>query len=647
MASDFGFLPVKSGKFYFISYNTEDSARIIPIVRIMHDSGVPFWYDYGLEYGREWETQIAMHIEECEAVLMFVTQALFQKEKSYVRKEYEEAVIYKKKIIPVFLDKIDPATLPKHSIGFYLDLNRLHGVSCAGDSVQSIAQRAAWALGMQIDSTTAVHSVKRERTVTQTKAEPAAAPVRAVTPAPAPAPQPKRTTEPDADVQRILQRMESNPNTDVRQEISRVMGESRPTATAARSSASADYSARARVSAKVLRQSQPVFKDEHEDEFEPERKNIVRPVLIMLCVVAAIAVIVFIANVFNGISMNSCTNDDTVSSEASGGEVSSEAEEERTIEQDGITYRIEDGNAAVIDCDYNKTEAVILAEIDGAEVTAIEAYAFNGKLNLTSITIPDSVTSIGDKAFNYCGGLTSINIPASVTHIGFAVFWNCYSLTRIDVDAGNTNYRSLGGSLFSYNFEELICVPSGIDGKYEIPDGVKVIGNVAFGTCDFTNIIIPDSVTYINEGAFERCENLTSITIPDSVTTIGSYAFCWCNRLESVTIPDSVTDMGESVFYNCDSLKNVIVPKSIKTINKEMFWSCDWLSDISLPNGILSIGDKAFSYCIRLKNITIPDSVTKIDDYTFAFCTITVYAPHPPEYYGYTPDDGVTWVVTD
>lgn len=152
MATDFGFLPVKDGKFYFISYNTEDSARVAQIVRYMHERGVPFWYDYGLEYGKEWETQIASHIAECEAVLMFVTNGLFFKEKSFVRKEYDEAMIYGKRIIPVFLDYIDASSLPKYSVGFYVDLDRLHNVSYEnGCSVQEIAKRTILALESKAD----------------------------------------------------------------------------------------------------------------------------------------------------------------------------------------------------------------------------------------------------------------------------------------------------------------------------------------------------------------------------------------------------------------------------------------------------------------------------------------------------------------
>lgn len=41
---------------------------------------------------------------------------------------------------------------------------------------------------------------------------------------------------------------------------------------------------------------------------------------------------------------------------------------------------------------------------------------------------------------------------------------------------------------------------------------------------DVTEIVIPDGVTEIGEGAFGFCESLTSITISNSVTEIVAYS---------------------------------------------------------------------------------------------------------------------------
>ncbi len=74
--------------------------------------------------------------------------------------------------------------------------------------------------------------------------------------------------------------------------------------------------------------------------------------------------------------------------------------------------------------------------------------------NLTSITIPNSVTSIGEFTFYDCTNLISVTIPNSVTSIGDDVFRNCTNLTSVT-----------------------------------IPNSVTSIGNKAFSGCDIPKII--------------------------------------------------------------------------------------------------------------------------------------------------------------
>ena len=67
-------------------------------------------------------------------------------------------------------------------------------------------------------------------------------------------------------------------------------------------------------------------------------------------------------------------------------------------------------------------------------VTSIGWSAFDGCTGLTSITIPDSVTSIETYAFSGCAGLTSITIPDSVTSIAWWAFDGCKDLVITTVE---------------------------------------------------------------------------------------------------------------------------------------------------------------------------------------------------------------------
>ena len=76
---------------------------------------------------------------------------------------------------------------------------------------------------------------------------------------------------------------------------------------------------------------------------------------------------------------------------------------------------------------------------------------------------------------------------------------------------------------------------------------------------DGGDVVIPDGIKKIGNGAFKWCDSLTSVTIPNSVTSIGDWAFAFCDSLTSVTIPNSVTSIGEGAFKWCESLTSVTI----------------------------------------------------------------------------------------
>jgi hypothetical protein len=96
-----------------------------------------------------------------------------------------------------------------------------------------------------------------------------------------------------------------------------------------------------------------------------------------------------------------------------------------------------------------------------ADTIAIADYAFSSKENLTSVTIPSSVTFIGEGVFMYCTSLTSITIPSSVTSIGEEAFADCTSLASITIPSSVTfiGFRAFYGcdSLTSVTFEGTIA----------------------------------------------------------------------------------------------------------------------------------------------------------------------------------------------
>ena len=150
------------------------------------------------------------------------------------------------------------------------------------------------------------------------------------------------------------------------------------------------------------------------------------------------------------------------------------------------------------DLTYNNLCILKYSTTDG-KMLSINAHSFDA--NIVAHTYTDTgriifgtpITKIGN-AFSGCTNLTSVTIPDSVTTIEWGAFSGCTSLTSVT-----------------------------------IPDSVTTIGDSAFRDCtSLTSVTIPDSVTTIGDYAFWGCSSLTSVTIPDSVTTIGEDAFSHC-----------------------------------------------------------------------------------------------------------------------
>jgi hypothetical protein len=158
----------------------------------------------------------------------------------------------------------------------------------------------------------------------------------------------------------------------------------------------------------------------------------------------------------------------------------------QNAEADFTVGLTEDGEGAVIKGYKGRAPQVrIPATIQGMPVKELGEGAFVGRVQITSVVIPDGVTTIGRSALAGQQKLTSITIPNTVTAIGDEVFGDCKALR---------------------------------------------------------SITIPNSVTSIGARVFEDCTNLESITIPNSVASIGDRAFT-SSGLRSITWPASVTKL--------------------------------------------------------------------------------------------------------
>src|ERR1700722_18097288 len=96
-----------------------------------------------------------------------------------------------------------------------------------------------------------------------------------------------------------------------------------------------------------------------------------------------------------------------------------QAQDAFSTNADGSIYTYStnaDGSANIVAYAGPPWVVTIPININGLTVTSIGPFAFSDS-DLTSITIPKSVTSIGQAAFDFCTSLTSVTIGNSVTNI--------------------------------------------------------------------------------------------------------------------------------------------------------------------------------------------------------------------------------------
>ena len=183
--------------------------------------------------------------------------------------------------------------------------------------------------------------------------------------------------------------------------------------------------------------------------------------------------------------------------------------------------------------------------LSSTEVNYLGKVALLAKDGISgSVIIADGTVGIADGAFVGNPEITSVTIPASVTTIGDNAFSNCSALETVTFEAGS-QLATIGESVFDYcSALEAITIPA----------GVTTIGNNAFNSCaDLASVTFAEGsqLETIGEGVFFECSALTSITIPASVTTIGDGAFYKCTKLATVTLLRSTPpSIGNQTFYN-------------------------------------------------------------------------------------------------
>lgn len=270
-----------------------------------------------------------------------------------------------------------------------------------------------------------------------------------------------------------------------------------------------------------------------------------------------------------------------------------------------------------------------LAELTLNEgLRSIGKGAFSGNKRLTTLTIPDGVTTIGEEAFAHCWtqlpksdsftGLTTVTIPGSVTSIGKDAFADNQLLATVNFGGTQEQWNAAGGKNAGVPSSATFhCVKVVANGK--CGTGVKwSLASNGVLTITGTGKGIMKDYAEGSTKPWESNGDVKQIIICEGVTHIGDHAFA-NSPATRVSLPESLTSIGTRAFAGA-AITAMTIPGSVTTIGVEVFWGCSELTSLTICDGVTAI-ESAFGKCTGLTELVLPDSVTSIGTQAFYRCT--------------------------
>lgn len=278
----------------------------------------------------------------------------------------------------------------------------------------------------------------------------------------------------------------------------------------------------------------------------------------------------------------------------------------------------------------------------GSSIETIEEYSFSGCTALEKFTLPKAVKTIKTNAFNDCYKLKDVYYGGSLTD------WCSVTLSN-----AQSNPMYLTKVFYADN--------TPIVGQLTLPSVSTIKPYAFYGYDNFTDLVIPESVTSIGTSAFENnmglatvhyqsnlgkwCDisfsNITSnpmnndillyvkngsndvavsgeTTIPDGQTSISKYAFAGYKHMTSITLPSSLKSCGVDSFLGVSKFESVKYLSDISNWCKIQFADPE-ANPVSESKDlrVLETAENTDSWMSIAGDITLPDTVTSINPYCF------------------------------
>ena len=182
--------------------------------------------------------------------------------------------------------------------------------------------------------------------------------------------------------------------------------------------------------------------------------------------------------------------------------------------------------------------------------------------------------------------------------------------------------NKVSGPIYSEDGLRLLTV-LGNPEYLEVKDGVKAICDDACqGLDNLHEAVLPASVTDLGTRAFASCIKLFKITMP-GVDFIGIESFAHCESLKEIILPETLGKIWEGAFADCKALEEINIPSHLKIIDKSAFRN----SGLKSLNIVISedckcwIYDRSFASCKHLESVYLNKNVKIMERMVFAGCT--------------------------
>ena len=176
--------------------------------------------------------------------------------------------------------------------------------------------------------------------------------------------------------------------------------------------------------------------------------------------------------------------------------------------------------------------------------------SLNTSAEVDEVIFEEGIETINDKAFEYSSiksvkckeigtfafslsGIKKAIIEDSVEYVNELVFYQCRNLEEV---IWNSKSFNLG------MFSDCTALRN-----VEINAPIEAISNYSFQRTAIRDFVVPESVKYVENGAFFECKKLTLIDF-SNVKDVDDYACAYCTNLASVNFKNEDVVIGEYVF---------------------------------------------------------------------------------------------------